>query len=91
MSPALADDGASALVALLVALLAMMLAAVIRLPEEEGPPGQDSRPQPAAATPSQPADPQARAAAAIARAEAVLGQVGGPPWGPASRPPGLIP
>ena len=72
MSPALADDGASIIMVLLVVLLAMMLVAVIRLPEWDGPPEQDARPQPAPAAPSRPADVHARAAATIARAAVVL-------------------
>jgi hypothetical protein len=69
VSPALANDGASSFVVFLVVLLAMMLVAVIRMPEWDGSSQQDAGPRPATAAP---ADAQARATATIARAAAVL-------------------
>jgi hypothetical protein len=65
MSPALANDGVSSIMVLLVVLLAMMLFAVIRAPEWEGSSEEDARPQPATAAPSRPTDLQARAAALL--------------------------
>ena len=73
MSPALANDGASSFVVFLLVLLAVMLAAVIRLPRWDGSSPEDADRQPTAtAAPSRPGDAQARAAATIARAAAVL-------------------
>jgi hypothetical protein len=73
MSPALANDGAISLVALLVVLLAMMLAAVIRTPEQETPAAPEGPAgQPAAAVAARAPDAQDRAAATIARAAALL-------------------
>lgn len=65
MSTALANDGVSSIMVLLVVLLAMMLFAVIRAPGWEGSPEEDARPQPATAAPSRPTDLQARAAALL--------------------------
>jgi hypothetical protein len=65
MSPALANDGVSSIIVLLVVLLAVMLFAVIRAPGWEGSPEGDARPQPATAAPSRPTDLQARAAALL--------------------------
>lgn len=77
MSPALAVDGTGSFVVFLVVLLAMMLVAVIRQPRWEGSSQEDARPQLAMTAPT---DAQARAAAAIARATAMLsaGRVPGP-------------
>jgi len=82
MSAALVNDGIRCFVVLLVVLLAIMLVAVIRAPGWEGSSGEHAPPQPAVAAPSRPADTQARAAAAIARAAVVL---------PARRAPGPTP
>ena len=58
VSAALAIDGASSFVVLLVVLLAMMLVAVIRLPRWDGSSPEDAnRPLPAAAAQTAPARP----------------------------------
>src|SRR6266702_5516047 len=80
MSPVLANESAAAVVAFLVVLLAMMLIAVIRLPEWDAAADSDTEPQPARAALTWPLDEQARAAATIARAAEVL------PARPASPP-----
>jgi hypothetical protein len=80
MTAALASEGVPGFVIFLAVLLAMMLVAVIRAPRWDGSSSEDAtQSQPATAARSQPADVQARAAATIARAAAVL---------PARRPPG---
>jgi hypothetical protein len=83
MSPALVSGAAIAFIALLVVLLALMLAAVIRAPGQNGSApeeaGDDTRPLPAVPTaarpvpmPFRPKDAQARDADAQARAAAVI-------------------
>jgi hypothetical protein len=73
MTAALASEGVPGFVIFLAVLLALMLVAVIRAPRWDGSSSEDAtRPQPATTALSRPADVQARAAATIARAAAVL-------------------